>query len=66
MISVRRPVGGESVCGKNLNGAIFSNTINMVNVKLWMMLDLTELYPSLPLSMTLIVFQGHSSVKQLS
>ena len=42
----------------------FSNAINMINVKLCMMVVLTELYLFIPHSMTLIVVQGHSSVKQ--
>ena len=29
-----------------------------------MMIVLTELYPFIPLSVTLTVFQGHNSVKQ--
>ena len=53
-----------SVCGKHLNAAIFSDTINRINVKLRMMVVLIELYPFIPLSVTLVVFQGHSSVKQ--
>ena len=45
-------------CGKNFNIAIFLDSINMINVKThWA-------YPFMPLSVTLIVFQGHSSVKQ--
>ena len=55
MISFR-PVSLESVCGKNFNAAIFSDTINMINVKLFMMVVPTELYPFVPLSVTLIIF----------
>ena len=36
--------------------------MNVINVKLCMMEVLTELYPFILLSVTLIVFQGHSSV----
>ena len=63
MISVRlaHPV---SVCGKNFNVVIFSDTINTINVKLCMMVVLIDLYPFTPLSITMIVLQGHSSVKQ--
>ena len=50
--------------GKNFNVAIFSDTTNVINVKLCMMILLTELYPLIPLQMTLSIFQGHSSVKQ--
>ena len=38
--------------------------MNMISVKLCMMAVLIELYPSIPLSPTLIVFQGHGSAKQ--
>ena len=56
--------GRLSVCGKNFNIAIFSDTINMIIVQLFMMIVLTELYLFIPLSATLIIFQGHNSVKQ--
>ena len=52
--------------GKNLNVAIFSDTVNVKNVKLCIMVLLTELYPFIPLSVILIRFQGHSSVKQFN
>ena len=68
MFSVRLagwPEGWQSVvCGKNFNVVIFSDTINMTYVKLCMKVVLTELYLFMPLSVTLIVFQDHSSVKQ--
>ena len=63
MVSVK-PAGQLTICGKNFNFVIFSDTINMINVKLCMMVVLIELYPFIPLSVTLIVFQGHSNVKQ--
>ena len=63
MISVR-PAGHMSVRGKNLNVAIFSDILKIINVKLCMVVVLIEHYPFIPLSVTLIVFQGHSSVKQ--
>ena len=53
-----------SVCGKTFNVAIFSDTINMINVKFCMMVVLIELCPFIPLSLTLIAFQDHSSGKQ--
>ena len=65
MISVR-PAGRASVCGKKINIAIFLDTINMMNVKLCTMVVLIELYLFIPLLVTLIVFQGHSNVKQFS
>ena len=57
---------GGQVSGlvKNFNMGIYSDTINVIDIKLCMMVVLTELYPFMPLSVTLIVFQGHSSVNQ--
>ena len=51
MISVR-PAGRLSVCGENFNVAIISDTIDMTNVKLCMMVALIELYPFIPVSVT--------------
>ena len=62
MINVRpasQPASQSVICGKSFNIVIFSDIINIINVKLCMMVVLIELCP-------LIVFQGHSSVKQLS
>ena len=66
MISVR-PVDwlNVPVRGKNFNVEIFLDIIHMINVRLCMMVILIELYPFIPLSVTLIVCPGHSSVKQL-
>ena len=64
MKNVCNDAGRLSICGKTFNVVLFLDTINMMNVKLCMMLVLIELYPVIPLSMTLIVFQGHRSVKQ--
>ena len=36
----------------------------MVNVKLYMVVVLTELYPFIPLSVTVIVFQGHDHISR--
>ena len=55
MITVR-PAGRVFVCGKNFNVAIFSDTINMIHVKLCMMVVLIELYLFRALSVTLIVY----------
>ena len=64
MISVR-PVGGRVTVGdKNFNVAIFSNTVNMINVKLCMMVMLIKLYPFIPLSLSLTIFQGHTNMEQ--
>ena len=50
--------------GKDFNITIFLDTINVINVKVCIMVELIELYPFIPLSVTLIVFQGHRSVTQ--
>ena len=57
-----QPAGRVSVCGKNFNVEIFSDTMNMINVIFCVMRVLIELYPFIPISVTLIVFQDHSSV----
>ena len=49
---------------KNFNIGIFSDTINVINVKHSKMLLPSKLYLFITLSMTLTLFQGHSSVKQ--
>ena len=51
-------------CSKNFNVAIFSDAINVVNIKLFMMVMLIEVCLFIPLSVTLTMFQGHSSVRQ--
>ena len=57
-ISVR-PAGRLYVCDKNFNVAIFLDTIYITNAKLCMIVLLIELYPFIPLSVTLIVIQSH-------
>ena len=49
---------------KKFNIAIYSNTINVINVKLCMMVLLLALYLFIPLSVTLTIFQGHSNIEQ--
>ena len=63
MISVG-PAGRVSVYRKNINAAIFSDAMKNMNDKLCMVVVLSELYLFMPLSVTLIVFQDHSGVKQ--
>ena len=46
---------------KNFNVVIFLDTIHVINDRLWMMVLLTELYLFIPFSVTLTIFQGHSS-----
>ena len=59
MISVRL-TGQPSICmWQKLNVVIFSDTINVMNIKLCIMGVLTELYPFIPLSVTLIVSRSH-------
>ena len=48
---------------KNFNIGIYSDTINMINVKLYMMVLLIELYLFIPLSVTLMMCHGHSNLK---
>ena len=50
---------------RKFNIGIYSDTMNVINVKLCMMVPLTELYLFVPVSVTLTIFQGHSNVKQL-
>ena len=49
---------------KNFTVAVFLDTVNMINVKLCMMVVLTELHSFIPLSVIVIAFQGYSNVKQ--
>ena len=46
------------------SSSFFFDTINVISVKLCMVVLLTELYPFIPLSLTLNIFQGYSSDKQ--
>ena len=55
-------VGQVSGLVENLNIGIYSHTINVINVKLCMMALYIELYLVIRLSVTLTLFQGHSSV----
>ena len=50
---------------KSFNDAIFSDTINAINVKRCMMTLLIELYLFIPRSVTLTIFQGHSGVSKI-
>ena len=43
--SANHPAGQVSVCGKDFNVAIFSDTVNVINVKLCMIAALIGLYP---------------------
>ena len=58
-------VGQVSGLVKNFNIGIFSDTINVINVKLCVMVLLMELDLFIPLPETLTIFQDHRSVKQI-
>ena len=47
---------------KNFNIGIYSNTIDVKNVKLYLLVILIELYLFMPFSVTLVIFEGHSYV----
>ena len=49
---------------ENLNIWIFSDNINVINVRLRMVVLLIEFYLFIPLSLTMAIVQGQSSVKQ--
>ena len=53
---------GDFTAWRKLYGAIFSDTLKAMNVKLCMVVVLIEPYPSIWHSVTLIIFQGHSYV----
>ena len=57
-------VGQVSGLVKNFMIGFFSDTINVINVKLCMVLLHIALYLFITLSVTLTLFQGHSSVIQ--
>ena len=48
---------------ENFKIGIFSNTVNVINVKLCMIVLLAELHSFIPLSVTLTIFQGHSNAE---
>ena len=66
MIALVQPIGLPLIVqdGKNFNIAIFLDTINVMIVKLCMIVTLAELDLSIALSVTLIICQCHSSVKE--
>ena len=51
---------------KTLMFVIFSNTVSVINIKLCMMVLLLVLYLFMSFSVTLTIFQAHSSVKTVS
>ena len=63
MVSARQASRTSFRRVKNFNVVIFSDTISAINVKLCVVVLVTELYPCMPLSATLMIFQSHSSVR---
>ena len=57
-------IGQVSGLVRNFNIGIYSDTINVINVKLCMMSLLIELYMFITSSETMTICQGHSSVEQ--
>ena len=57
-------VGQVSGLVENVNTGIFSDTVNVIYAKLYMLLLLIELCLFIPLSVTLTIFQGHSNIEQ--
>ena len=51
-------VGQVSGLVENLNTGLYSETINVINVELCVMVLLIELYLFIPLSVALAIFQG--------
>ena len=51
---------------KNFNIGIYSDTINVINIKHCLMVLLIKLYLFIPLSVTLTICKGHSSVNSLN
>ena len=57
-------VGQVSGLVENFNIGISSDTMNVINVKLFILVLYIELYLFIILSVILTLFQGHSSVKK--
>ena len=49
---------------ENIDGGIYLDTINVINIKLSMMTLHIELYLFIPFSVTLAIFQSHINVGQ--
>ena len=57
-------VGQVSAFVRSFHIGIFSDTINVINIKLCIIVLLIELYLYISISEMLTIYQGHSSVKQ--
>ena len=64
VLSSGLPTGMEQQ-QQQINIAIFSDTMNVINVKLGMVILHIKFCVFIPFSVTWTVIQGHSSVKQL-
>ena len=64
MISVEQASWKIVRMAKTFIVAIFLDTVNVINVKLFMMILLIELDLFIALSVTFVVFQGHSNFKK--
>ena len=51
---------------REISIGIFSDTISAINIKRGMTVLLIALYLFIPISMTLAIFRGHSSVRVLT
>ena len=49
---------------KKIAIGLFSDTMNVIDIKLWMVVLHIEVYLLITLLVTLTLFRGHSSVKQ--
>ena len=58
-------VSQVSGLAENFNAEIYTDYINVIKLKLFMMVPLIELYLFTPLLLTLTIFQGHSNVEQM-
>ena len=55
----------SQISGLVENFWIYSDAINEINVKVCLMVLLSELYLFIPLSVIFTIFQGYSNVKQV-
>ena len=56
-------VGQVSWLVENFNIGIYSDSTNVTNVKLRLLVSLIELYQFISFSVTLTIFQGHCNVE---
>ena len=51
---------------ENFKIGLFSDTVDVIHVKLCMMIAPIALYLFIPLSLTLTIFESHTNVEQLT